>query len=127
MSIDHRILIADDDAAVRGGAAELLGPLGYQVLEAGSGTQAIDIVRRSELHLALLDMHMPDRSGLEVFELMQDEAPDVPCIFWSGDAADEVERWALRRGADAFLRKPVSPDLLREEVRRVLTAHWGHG
>jgi CheY-like chemotaxis protein len=131
MSIDRRILIADDDAAIRGGAAELLGPLGYEVLEAESGSQAIDIIRlslrHSRLHLALLDMNMPDRTGLEVFDLLQEEAPDLPCIFWSGDATEEVQRWALRRGADAFLRKPVSPDHLRDEVRRVLDAHWGHG
>jgi CheY-like chemotaxis protein len=125
MAIDRRILIADDDAAVRFGAAELLASLGLEVLEAESGEEALAIVRRAELHIALLDMHMPGPSGIEVFTAIRAETPGLPCIFWSGDATDDVARYALRLGASAFLRKPVPAELLRGEVRRVLAHHWG--
>ena len=125
MAIDRRILIADDDAAVRVGAAELLEPLGLEVLEAESGAEALTIVRRSRIHLALLDMHMPGSTGLEVFESMRAEVPGLPCIFWSGDATEDIARYALRLGASAFLKKPVAPELLRGEVTRVLEHYWG--
>ena len=125
MAIDRRILIADDDAQVRLGAAELLGPMGLEIVEAETGGQAIAILRQHAFHLALLDMHMPDTSGIEVFERMRAEIPLVPCIFWSGDATDDLARYALRLGASAFLRKPVPPEILRGEVRRVLESRWG--
>lgn len=126
MSIDRRILIADDDAEVRLGAAELLDPLGLEVLQAESGAEALALFRaRLPVHLALLDVHMPDRGGLELFGLLRDVVPDLPCILWSGDATEGFERSALRAGVSAFLRKPIRPDDLRGAVRRVLADHWG--
>lgn len=127
MTIDHRILIADDDAEIRFGAAELLERMGLEILLAASGDEALSIVRRQSVHLALLDMHMPGRTGLEVVGVMREETLAVPCILWSGAATEAVEQYALRSGALAFLRKPVAPDLLREEIRRALEMHWGEG
>ena len=126
MAIDRRILIADDDREVRLGATELLGRLGLSVLQAGSGDEALEVVRCGDpLHLALLDVHMPGRGGLEIFDLLHRERPELPCILWSGEASQGVADWALRSGASAFLRKPVQPRLLRDEVQRILEVHWG--
>jgi len=125
MSIDRRVLIADDDSEVRLGAVELLAGVGLEVLEAACGDDALAILGSESLHLALLDFHMPDRDGLEVFQAMREIEPELPCIFWSGEASEAIERTALHRGASAFLRKPVRPDLLRGEVLRVLEHHWG--
>lgn len=139
--MDRRILIADDDPDVRSGAAELLLGAGLQVVEAEDGEQAILTVRRSiergsPLHLALVDVHMPppaeaahepgrDDGGLALFTLLRGQRPELPCILWSGEASEGVAHWALREGASAFLKKPVRPLVLRDEVRRVLDAHWG--
>ena len=121
----RRILIADDDSEVRLGAAELLDALGF-VLQAESGEQALDLARSDgPLHLALLDLNMPGRGGFEVFGVLHDEYPELPCILWSGDATEALASSALRAGAMAFLHKPVRPELLRGEVRRVLTERWG--
>ncbi len=139
--MDHRILIADDDQDVRKGAAELLVGVGIDVVEAGSGEEALTIIRRSimlgaPLHLALVDVHMPpplsaesaetrDDGGIALFSLLRGQRPELPCILWSGEASDGVAQWALREGASAFLRKPVQPIHLRDEIRRVLDLHWG--
>ena len=121
----RRILIADDDSEVRLGAAELLDSLGL-VLQAGSGDEALDLVRAGEtLHLALLDMKMPGRGGYEVFGVLREEYPQLPCILWSGDATEAVASSVVRAGAEAFLHKPVPPEELRGAVRRVLTERWG--
>lgn len=125
MSTDLRILIADDDAAVRQGASELLAGLAREVLEADSGDLALSILSRGPVHLALLDYHMPGRTGLEVFSELRRQELQVPCILWSGDAGEGVRAMALQQGASAFLRKPVQPALLRSEVQRVLEMHWG--
>ncbi len=130
-SRDHRILIADDDTDLCRGAAELLSPMGIEVVRAESGEEALSVFRSSpELHLALLDVHMPgnggvDLGGLDLFAAMRKHAPSLPCILWSGEASEAYEQVALRSGVAAFLRKPVHPDLLRGEVQRVLNDHWG--
>ncbi|MFT5734353.1 MAG: CheY-like chemotaxis protein [Planctomycetota bacterium] len=140
--MEHRILIADDDADVRQGAAELLVRQGLEVMLAGDGEEAICLVRRSlelgkPLHLVLVDVHMPppmdaapismdgEDGGLALFSLLRGSRPELPCILWSGEASQGVESWAMREGASAFLRKPVKPLKLREEIQRVLKLHWG--
>lgn len=139
--MDRRILIADDDQAVRRGAAELLGGVGLEVMEAADGEEALVVIRRTfeagaPLHLALMDVHMPppteateaanrDDGGLALFSMLRGQRPELPCILWSGEASEGVASWALREGASAFLRKPVQPLVLRDEVRRVIAQHWG--
>ena len=125
MFTDRRILIADDDVEVRLGAAELLGAMGLEVHEAGTGLDAIQRLQQDRFHLALLDVHMPGRSGVEVLQEVRAQELEVPCIFWSGDAPVEVQRYLLATGASEVLTKPVRPTELRESVSRVLTLHWG--
>lgn len=120
-----RILIADDDTEIRLGAAELIGPLGLEVVQAATGIEALGVLRERAVHLALLDVHMPGHTGLELLEFVREETLDVPCIFWSGEADDVTANWLLGHGADAFLRKPVRPDDLRTQVRVTLERHWG--
>lgn len=120
MSIDRTILIADDDRELRAGMAELLGDLGADILQAESGSEALELLRLRSLSLALLDMHMPGPTGLEVLSVVRRETLATPCMIWSADMTDGLQEMALREGALAVLRKPVEPSLLRREVRRAL-------
>jgi CheY-like chemotaxis protein len=120
MSIDRRILIADDDRELRAGVVDLLRGLELEIIEAETGVDALRIVRVSSIHLALLDMHMPGHTGLEVLSAIKRETLRVPCIFISGDATEGVRQMALAEGAWAVLKKPLEPRLLRAEVERVL-------
>ena len=120
-----RILIADDDSEIRSGAAELIGPLGLEVVQASTGLEALDVLRGGSVHLALLDVHMPGHTGLELLEFVREETLAVPCIFWSGEADDVTAKWLLGHGADAFLRKPVRPNDLRIQVQATFERHWG--
>lgn len=122
MSSDRRILIADDDRDLRACVAELLShlPVRLEILHAETGLEALAVLRRVPFHLALLDMHMPGHTGLEVLEAIRNETLDVPCIVISGEASEAVRNHALVVGARAVLRKPLEPRLLRDEVRRAL-------
>ena len=120
MSIDRRILIADDDREQRAGVVDLLRGMALEILEAETGLDALRIVRVAGIDLALLDMHMPGQSGLEVLSAIKRETLRVPCIFISGDANEAVRQMALAEGAWAVLKKPLEPKLLRFEVERAL-------
>ena len=119
------VLLADDDREVRLGVADLISPLGLEVLHAESGPEALEIarLRRPEIQLMVLDVHMPGCTGIDVFEsLVQELGRDLlaPCIFYSGAATANLEQRALDLGGRAFLRKPVQPLELRSAVMRVL-------
>jgi CheY-like chemotaxis protein len=120
MSIDRRILIADDDREIRSGVVELLRDLDMDFVHAETGSQALQILRNSVIDLALLDMHMPGHTGLEVLSAIRRESSEVPCIFFSGDATEAIRKQALHEGALAVLSKPLVPAMLRSEVRRAL-------
>ena len=130
----RRVLIADDDPEIRFGIAELLSPMGLEILQAESGLEVLDSLAthaRDPFALLLLDMHMPGCSGLEVLTALKarsanpgrlDAHPLVPTIFCSGRSEPELERRAMEMGAFSFLKKPVRPEALRGEVLRALDA-----
>ena len=120
MSIDRRILIADDDHEIRSGLAEYLGLTGLEILEAENGTEALRIVRQNRIDLAVLDMHMPGHTGLELLTFIREESLSVPCIFCSGHASEDVMRMARSEGACAVFKKPIEPVHLKSEVVRIL-------
>ena len=119
----RRILLADDDRLLRLGVADLLDSLDLEVLEAECGSEAVEIGRKSEIHAALLDLHMPDFTGLEVIPQLLELRTGLPCIVYSGDLTPALEIEAFDCGAFAVLKKPVDPPRLREEVRRAI-ALW---
>lgn len=131
MLLARRVLLADDDLHVRSGVEELLAPYGLEFVRAESGVEALEIARTrlcrpdlfAQLDLMVLDLHMPGCTGLDVLtSLKSDRAVHrvPPCIFYSGEATEELRRRAFEAGAWAFLSKPVQPDLLRGEVLRAL-------
>jgi DNA-binding response OmpR family regulator len=121
MLLPHRrILLADDDHEVRLGVADLLSGIGLDVLQAENGLEAIALGRAERIDGALFDVHMPGVSGMEAITILRREVIELPCIVYSGRWSVELEREALELGAAACLKKPVDPDLLRREVRRVL-------
>jgi CheY-like chemotaxis protein len=125
MLTNRRVLLADDDIEVRSGVEDLLSPLGLEVLHAETGPQALEIARErlEQLHLLVLDFHMPGCNGLDVFTSLRASSVGLrmpPCIFYSGEATELVRSKALDLGAWAFLRKPVQPDELRNQVMRAL-------
>ena len=114
------LLLADDDDAVRDGVTDLFATLGIEVHAARSGAEALELIRVQPMHAALLDWHMPGGTGLEALPQLQERQSGLPCILYSGELTEEMERLALAAGAWAVLKKPVPPDLLRREVLRAL-------
>src|SRR4051812_27808822 len=87
MTLDrpYSILVTDDDPASRETFREIFEPVGYKTLLAGSGEEAIDIVRGQDVHVTLLDMHLPKLSGLETMAIVRQIKGLLPMILVSGD------------------------------------------
>ncbi len=114
------ILLADDDHEVRLGVADLLLDIGLKIFHAEDGLEAVEIARAESIDGALLDMHMPGCTGIEALPLLHGVRAELPCIVYSGRWTPDLEREVLLAGAVACLKKPVQPNLLRQEVRRIL-------
>ncbi len=117
-----RILIADDHAVVRAGYKQFLeaDPSITEVGEASSGSEALDALRRAEWDLLLMDIHMPDRSGLDILKHVTTGYPDVRVLIMSGLPEEQYARNVLRAGASGYLSKGGSPDEFMRAIRIVL-------
>ena len=115
--LSRRILIADDDLELRAGVCDLLCGPGFEIIEAGRGDDALEIVRRGPLDLAVLDYEMPGLTGLDILKTVESELLEIPCILLSGL---DIASMAMNAGARAVFRKPVEPIALRAEVMNTL-------
>lgn len=121
MSLRPRLLLADDDRSVRLGVADLLEDLGLEFVHAETGSEALEWVEKVDsLQAALLDMHMPGATGLEVLPVLRQRFAGVSCIVYSGRWSPTMEAQVLELGATACLKKPVEPLRLRAEVKNIL-------
>lgn len=100
----------------------MLKSLGYQVLAAGGGLEAVELAQREDgkIHLALLDMEMPVMNGSKIYPLLTQARPGLKVIVYSGHELDASVQALLDAGARAFIYKPFDLKTLAAEVRRVL-------
>ena len=121
----YSILIADDDSGCRDALRSIVEPEGYRTLLAGSGEEALDIVRQQAVDLALLDMHMPRLTGLETLELVRQMNAFLPCILVTADTNEVLIRQAFRARAYSVIPKPVSKHVVLYTVVRALVRVHG--
>jgi two-component system, NarL family, invasion response regulator UvrY len=120
--IMSRILIADDHAVVRAGYKQFLEaePAVTEVGEAASGNETLTALRAKKWDLLLMDIHMPDRSGLDILNHVTSGYPKVRVLIMSGLPEEQYARNVLRAGASGYLSKADSPDELVKAVKVVL-------
>ena len=116
----YSLLITDDDAAARETLRDIFEPAGYETILAESGEHAIDIVRRQDVHLALMDMYLPRLTGLETMEIVRQIRGAVPTILLSASSDESLMRRALSAQVFCVLNKPVSRHLVTSAVTRAL-------
>jgi CheY-like chemotaxis protein len=114
----YQLLIADDDPAFRSVLKIILEPH-FELFEACSGEEAIEIVEFQPVDIALLDMHMQVMTGLETLRILRSINSVAPCILITADPSEELRRNAAEADAYSVLRKPVSKT---ELVSTVCTA-----
>jgi two-component system cell cycle response regulator len=117
-----RILVVDDEPAIREYETALLSELGHEVLVAADGAEALELARAQQPHLVLLDIMMPELSGIEVCRQLRADprTRDIRVIVVSAVDAKRALEESIIAGADDFLAKPIHALELMVRVRSIL-------
>jgi DNA-binding NarL/FixJ family response regulator len=118
-----KILIVDDHALVRRGMSHVVRESfnDAEIVEAGTAGEALEVMRSTDVHVALVDVRMPDADGLELLHDMKTQWPDVPVIMLTSfDHAHYVRR-ALSEGAAGYMLKDATPEDLEQAIKVALS------
>lgn len=116
-----RVFIADDHAIVREGLKQILAESPDIIVagEAENGLDAIKLFRKSKCHVMLLDISMPDRSGIDVLKQVKKEHPEIAVLMLSMHREDQYAIRSLKAGAAGYLTKQSAPRELVTAIRQV--------
>lgn len=120
-----RILIVDDHEAIRNIIDTILTNAGYECMTASTGESALQMARRSRFDLVVLDVNMPQMSGLQVLARIRRWAPSVLMV--TANSSIDTVREAVALGCEGYIAKPIEPDALLGRVQRILSRRPGAG
>ena len=125
-----RVLVVEDEPGIAYVCTRTLNTEGFQVEVAVNGKAALDMLRRNEYDVCLIDIRTPQMSGIELYQHWEIECPETvnKVIFTTGDVLNSAIKAFLEKTTRPFLAKPFTPDALRNIVRAVLAnADQSHG
>ena len=116
------VLLVDDEVVIINVVKAILEGMGYNVLIARCGEEAIEVYKKNgqEIDLVLLDMSMPFMGGSETYDSLKEVNPDVKVLLTSGYSIDGQAAEILERGCDGFIEKPFTINELSQKLRGVL-------
>jgi len=116
------VLIVDDEEIVIGVGRQMLQKLGYSVLTASNGQEAVDVCNNSPdaVDLVLLDMIMPGMGAGDTYDQLKAINPAIKVILSSGYSLDQKASAILDRGCNGFIQKPFNMKILEEKIAQVL-------
>jgi PAS domain S-box-containing protein len=115
-----RILVVDDEVRITESLGRLLEGRGHHVFAVNSGQEAQDLLSRQQIDIALLDMMMPDMSGLELMDYINVINPDIPVIFITGHSSLDTAILALKNGAYDYIKKPFEHEKILKSIQNAL-------
>ncbi|MDX2501917.1 MAG: response regulator, partial [Deltaproteobacteria bacterium] len=116
--MDNKLLLVDDEEGIRKVLGISLTDLGYQVLTAENGEEALEIFRRETPPIVLTDIKMPVMDGIELLRKIKDENPDTEVIMISGHGDMDLAIKSLKYRAIDFVTKPINDDILEIALGR---------
>lgn len=116
-----RVLLVEDNEAIRGAFTILLEDSGYRVVQAASGAEALQASAAERPHLILLDLGLPDMSGLEVARTLRarEETGSTPIVALTGRALETDAEACMQAGCTGYLTKPIDT----EQLLRVISGY----
>ena len=118
----HRLLLVEDNEDNRTIYSTLLRHLGYEVIEAQNGVQAIELARSERPDLILMDISIPEMDGWEATRILRGDpvTKDVPIVALTAPALEDDRERAAEVGFSSYLAKPIEPRAVLAEVRRLI-------
>src|SRR5262245_59772799 len=120
-----RLVVIEDDQAIRRGVADALRASGYEVAEAGDGVRGLEEAVRPGIDLVLLDLMLPRRDGLDLLAQLRRSRPALPVIILTARGGEDDRVRGLKMGADDYVVKPFSARELLARVEAVLRRSLG--
>ena len=111
-----QILHVDDDPDIRLLISASLRDFGYTVATGGTVAEGLELANEFKFDLCILDVRLPDGTGIELCQEINELQPGVPVIYYSAYASDEEQEAALSVAGDAYLKKPVSATVLEQTI-----------
>lgn len=118
MKSNLNVLVVDDEQIVLDSAERTLRHDDYRVLKALSAQEALEIMKKEDIHIVLTDLMMPEMDGLELMQAVKKEYPDLPIIMITGYATINTALQAMQLGAFDYVAKPFTKAELRGVVQR---------
>jgi CheY-like chemotaxis protein len=122
MNASRKVLVVDDDPAVRKSIDRVLTGKGYAVITAENGEEALRKLNEEKYDLVYTDIRMPGMSGLEVAEQVKARKPWTPVVIITGYGTDAAQARAKAAGVSSFVHKPLSPEMIEDSARDALAA-----
>jgi len=120
MNASRKVLVVDDDPAVRKSIDRVLTGKGYAVITAETGEEAMRKLNEEKYDLVYTDIRMPGMSGLEVAEQVKARKPWTPVVIITGYGTDAAQARAKAAGVSSFVHKPLSPAMIEDSARDAL-------
>lgn len=118
-----KILIVDDDQAIRNACVRLTQREGYDVMSAGTGEEAVEILKAGHYDLVVTDLKMPGMSGMDLLKYVKINHPECDVIIMTAYPSVDSAIEALRTGVYDYIKKPFSIDELRDKVNARFEHH----
>lgn len=115
-----RVLLAEDNVINQKVATKMLEKYGFEIDVAGDGAEALQAIRDIDYDLILMDLQMPELSGIEVTEVVRSEGEECHIIALTANAFEEDRQACFTAGMNAYLSKPLRKEALETEIRRAL-------
>lgn len=116
----QRVFVVEDDGLLRDAVDLILTHVGYSVTTTAVGKGAVDLVARFRPHLVLLDIRLPDITGLKVLDMLRKGGHAMPIVMMTADNRPETVRDVMAMGGNGYLLKPFEPQDLISRVRTAL-------
>lgn len=114
-----RVLIVDDERAIRDLLSDAVRQTGYEVFSASNGEEALSLIRQENIHIAICDIRMPGMSGIELLKQILDISPETIVIMITAYASVETAVNALRNGALDYILKPIVYEDVIAKISRI--------
>ena len=118
--VSKPILIVDDEPIVRESIRDWLKDAGYQVVTAESGEEALEMIKKQDFGVMVLDVRLPGKTGIRILQEVKALKPQIKSIIITAYPSADLANEAMKLGAIDYLIKPIAPDDLENLIRETL-------